>query len=118
MSKESRQLARDLRVLSEQIDQYKSALVRLKARCREGARRLEEGEEPVTVVLEALGWADQRRAVEEASNQFEAVRRHVRLGMCAVAVEEGASMAELARALGVSRQLTHRLYNEVITESR
>lgn len=44
-----------------------------------------------------------------AIEEFEAARHTVRLGLIAVAQEEGSNLSDVARTLGVSRQLTSRL---------
>ena len=113
MSRHSRRLARDLQAMAEQIELCQEVLAQLKSKAQEVARRVDRNEEPLVVILESVRWADRRSEFASASEQFEAVRHRVRLAMCAVAVDQEGSMADLARALGVSRQLTHRLYREV-----
>jgi len=62
--------------------------------------------------LEALQGPIRRRTVTEAMASFEAARHEVRLAMFALGRENGTSMSELGRQLGISRQLAARLARE------
>ena len=62
--------------------------------------------------LEALQGPVRRRTVTEAMASFEAARHEVRLAMFALGRENGTSMSELGRQLGISRQLAARLARE------
>jgi len=55
---------------------------------------------------------ERRSEVTDALGEFEAARHQVRLAMFALAKEQGSSFSDLARALGISRQLASRLAAE------
>jgi len=62
--------------------------------------------------LESLQGPVQRGEVTKALEEFEAARHRVRLAMFALAKEQGSSFSDVARALGISRQLASRLAAE------
>ena len=68
--------------------------------------------------LEMLQGPQRRREVTEALEEFETARHRVRLSMFGVAEEQDASISEVARALGISRQLASRLAAEADGEQR
>jgi hypothetical protein len=57
-----------------------------------------------------------RQSVTEALETFETTRRQMRLAMLSLGQEEGASISELGRSIGVSRQLASRLAAEAAEE--
>jgi len=54
----------------------------------------------------------------ESMEEFEAARYQLRLAIFALGQEEGSSISEFARALGISRQFASRLANEVSSSGR
>ncbi len=90
--------------LRAQLQDYERAMVRI-------SRRLEKGE-PALTAARGTGIATQRRQLTEAIQEFEADRHHLRLALFAQGKEEGASMSEIGRVLGISRQLASRLGRE------
>ena len=81
--------------------------------CAIGAvsRHLEDGE-PAIAASRRTGFPSQRRRVTEVIEDFEAARHRLRLALFAVGKEEGVSISEVGRVLGISRQLASRLANE------
>jgi uncharacterized protein YdbL (DUF1318 family) len=63
------------------------------------------------------GAMDRPREMAEAADEFEAARRAARQAILALAKAEGVSFSEVARQLGVSRQLVSRMAADV-RESR
>jgi DNA-directed RNA polymerase sigma subunit (sigma70/sigma32) len=53
-----------------------------------------------------------RRELTTMLDEFEACRHEFRLALFAVCLEEGATISEIGRALGVSRQRASRLVKE------
>jgi len=74
-------------------------------------RRIESGERAVIAGV-GTDVASHRRQVTESVQQFEAARHRLRLAFMALARKEGDSISEVARVLGVSRQLASRLAGE------
>lgn len=62
--------------------------------------------------LELLKFADKRERLAVALAEFEAARRQARIGLIAVAEEEGSNLSDVARTLRVSRQLVARQASE------
>ena len=58
-----------------------------------------------------------RRELTAALDAFEAARHEFRLALFAVCLEEGASISEVGRALGVSRQRASRLAAEAVSRT-
>jgi hypothetical protein len=75
------------------------------------AARLETGA-PAISASKGTGIPSERRQVTEAIEEFEAARHQLRLALFALGKEEGASLSEVGRVLGVSRQLASRLAAE------
>jgi hypothetical protein len=73
--------------------------------------RLEDGT-PAVAAGKGLSIPSERRDVTEAIQEFEASRHRLRLALFAVGKDEGASISEIGRALGISRQLASRLAGE------
>ena len=67
----------------------------------------------MTASLDAVGGADMRQSLYEAHEEFDAARHAARLAMVAFALEEGATMAQMGRSLGISRQLVSRFASEI-----
>jgi DNA-directed RNA polymerase sigma subunit (sigma70/sigma32) len=77
----------------------------------EVADRVESGE-PAVAATEGTSKSEHRRRVTEAITEFEAARHQLRLALFALGHEEGASISEVGRVLGISRQLAARLAGE------
>jgi len=113
MSKNSEQLVRKIsglveaaEALSDVLDRYRRANVQLAARVEQG--------QPVLEAFDALEGAMQRhRELTETLEVFESARHHVRRALFALSTEQGASLSELGRRIGISRQLASRLAAEV-----
>jgi hypothetical protein len=67
---------------------------------------------PVSCVLPGVRADTWRPTLTEAIKGFEVVRHRSRLLLVAMAIDEGMSIAEVARAWGVSRQLASRWVRE------
>jgi hypothetical protein len=91
-------------LLRAQLELYEATMTTI-------ATRLEKGEPGMTA---ARGTAipAQRQAVTEAIQEFESARHQLRLALFALGKEEGASISEVGRVLGISRQLASRLAGE------
>lgn len=79
------------------------------------ADRLEAGE-PAVAASRSTGIPSERRQVTEAIEEFESARHQLRLALMIAARAEGASISDVGRVLGVSRQLAARLAAEAATE--
>jgi len=75
------------------------------------AKRLENGH-PAVSAGDGIGAPGHRQKVTEAIELFEASRHQLRLALFAVSLEEGASISEVGRVLGISRQLASRIAAE------
>jgi hypothetical protein len=75
------------------------------------ATRLDAGE-PAIDAARGTSIPTRRRQVTESIEEFEAARHRLRLALMAVGREEGASISDVGRALGISRQLASRLSAE------
>jgi len=75
------------------------------------ATLVDQGAHLVTA-LEDFDGPVRRGKVTDALKEFEAARHRVRVAMFALAKEQGSSASDLARALGISRQLASRLAAE------
>jgi hypothetical protein len=75
------------------------------------AERLEDGA-PAIGAAKGTGIPTERRQVTEAIQEFEAARHQLRLALFSLGKEEGASISEVGRVLGISRQLASRLAGE------
>jgi len=94
--------------LIESIKQLRKALLDYQKGCE---RLLKTGELDRSTVerVELLQFAERRERLAGALAEFEAARRRALIGLIDVAGEEGSNLSEVARTLGVSRQLLSRL---------
>lgn len=96
------------------IDRLRDALLEYKEGCETllgaGQRRRDPGSTMEQVSV--LKFGDKRARVKSALREFEAARRKARVELINVAREEGSNLSDVARTLGVSRQLTSRLGRE------
>lgn len=111
MSKKRERLVKSIEELLEcsvllrrQLQQYERAMNRIAERLRKG--------ELAIAASRGTTIPTQRRQVTEAIQEFEAARHELRLALFALGQEEGASMSEIGRVLGISRQLASRLAAE------
>jgi hypothetical protein len=98
------QLAECSAQLRDNLEHYEQTMMGI-------AWRLDAGE-PAVGASSGTRIPMHRRQVTEAIEEFEAARHRLRLALFAVGKEEGASISEIGRALGVSRQLASRLAAE------
>ena len=105
-------LVGQISALTEATDNLEDVLVRYKRAIAGLAAHVEEGES----VLEAFDGLDgamlRQRELTETFEEFEGARHRVRLALFALAMAQGASLSELGRRLGISRQLASRLAAE------
>ncbi len=90
--------------LREQLLRYEKAMATIVQRLETGA--------PAISASKGTSIPSERRQVTEAIEEFEAARHQLRLALFALGKEEGASMSEVGRVLGISRQLASRLAAE------
>jgi len=112
MTKKANRLVLDISVLAEASKTLREVLVRYERAVATLATRVHRGES----VLESFDAMDGamrgRRELTETFEEFETARRQVRLALFSLASAQGASMSELGRRLGISRQLASRLAAE------
>ena len=111
MSRRSNTLVREATGLRESITHLRSVLEQF-AKQNDRLRSHIEAGEDLGETLEQLSGAGARRQMTEALEQFEVARHRVRLSMFALAEEQGMTISEVARSLGISRQLASRLAAE------
>ena len=71
-----------------------------------------QSRQPIGCVLSAARADNWRATVTDAIKGFETTRHHVRLVLVAMSLDDGMSIAEVARSWGVSRQLASRWVQE------
>ncbi|MGH9045843.1 MAG: hypothetical protein ACRDVW_00845 [Acidimicrobiales bacterium] len=76
------------------------------------ARTLVEGGRGATEVADLVGAAQARAATSDVIREVQAARHRAQQAQFKLAAAEGGSMAEIARAWGVSRQLVSRMVKE------
>ena len=111
MPQRENSLRRETRKLIEVTDQLRAALLAYRKAC-EGMVRASAPGRPETDTLQAmerLKVRERRESVTDAIADFEAARHKVRVELVAEAHDQGRNISDVARALGVSRQLTSRL---------
>ncbi len=86
-------------------------LVTHEAVCRRILADVQEGM-PIGAVLPSVRADSWRSALTGAMKAFESTRHQARLALVAMSVEEGTSIADIARSWGVSRQLASRWVQE------
>jgi len=104
-------LIRETRKLIESTEHLKAELVAYQEAAEEMVSTLRPGAAASATIemMERLKVAELRERVTAAIAHFEAARHSVRVELVAAAQEEGRHLSDVARALGVSRQLTSRL---------
>jgi len=111
MSKKSDELVRQTQDLIETIKQLRDALLGYQRSCERLLKAGEQGRRASSTVerLELLKFADTREHLMQAMKAFEVARHNARVGLVGVTEEEGSNLSEVAKTLGVSRQLMSRL---------
>lgn len=89
----------------------RSELLTHEAVCRRVLADVEDGNS-IGYVLPAVDADRWRSALTDAIKAFEITRHHSRLVLVAMSLDEGCSIAEIARTWGVSRQLASRWVQE------
>ena len=119
MSRKQDKLIRVTCELIESTEKLRAALLDYRRTC-ERLVKIAEGPPARSTVqrLEQVKLGEKRERVTSAIAAFEAARRQARIGLLAVAEEEGSNLSEVARTLGVSRQLASRLAIEASEHSR
>ena len=95
----------------DRVVRLRATLERYEAELTEISARVEDGEPAISSVAHAIGPLERRR-VSEAIEEFEAARRRLRVAFLALRHEEGATIGDVAEALGISPQLASRLVTE------
>ena len=113
MANTSEQLERRLSELIEVTERVRTTLQRYNEASASVAERIGQGDDLVGT-LESLHGPVRRSEVTEVMEDFERSRHRVRLAMFALAKEQGANVSDMARALGISRQLAARLATEAL----
>jgi len=113
-------LVRETRVLIESTDNLRAALLAYRKACEGMVRAGAPGQPAFSTIgaMERLKVREHREAVAKAMADFELARHRVRLELVTAAQEEGRNLSDVAKALGVSRQLTSRLGIEARTRKR
>src|SRR3974377_338659 len=104
MSRKRERLIRRQYELVESSAQLRAELLNLEKGLIKIAKRLENGD-PAVSAGHGVGAPGRRRKVTECIEQFEASRHQLRLALFAVSLEEGATISDVGRVLGISRQL-------------
>jgi predicted ribosome quality control (RQC) complex YloA/Tae2 family protein len=111
VSAKRRRLERSIREVIESSEELREKLRHYEHTAQMIARHLEKGD---GVIAAARGpFRVDRRQVTEGIEEFESARHELRLALMAAGREEGASMSDVGRVLGISRQLASRLAAEV-----
>jgi hypothetical protein len=111
-----RRLVVAIHELVECSDLLRGALQRYERTMGKIASRLETGG-PALGASKGTSIATERKQVTEAIDEFEAARHRLRLALMEAGREEGASMSEVGRIIGISRQLASRLAAEARSAS-
>jgi hypothetical protein len=117
VSKNSKQLVRRIAVLVEANDHLCDVLERQRVFMVEATTNIETGGLTIGGLLSG-GAADMREELTTALDDFEVARHAVRLSLYGVlGTDQGESISQFARSLGISRQLASRLAREAAQES-
>jgi hypothetical protein len=108
MSATNQRLLRRISDLVEADDELRDLLQRYRKLNVNLAKLIERGE-PGAAALKALDAPVQRREVTDGLERFDAARHQVRLALFTLCQEEGTTISEIGRLLGISRQLASRL---------
>jgi ABC-type phosphate transport system auxiliary subunit len=111
MPSKSKQLVDQLSELCRVEERLRRILLRYN-KLNSKLSNLVERDIHIVTALESLHGPMRRSELTDALDEFEAARHRVRLAMFALAKEQGSSHSDVARALGISRQLASRLAAE------
>jgi vacuolar-type H+-ATPase catalytic subunit A/Vma1 len=111
MSSGSERLARTIAHLVQMTERLTEVLQRYRASSIELGTRVDRGER-LEEIFPAIEGPARPREVTEVLAEFEAARHQVRLAMLELGGEQGITIAEMGRQLGLSRQLASRLAAE------
>jgi len=112
MDDRAKQYVRSARSVVEYVDELVETLRRFRQAVKTQAMRIESGTSAVDA-LESVNASTIRQELADALGHFEALRYQMRLAFIALALEEGSSQGDVARALGVSRQLVSRIAGDI-----
>lgn len=107
-TKQDRLIA-EIAVLDEASRTLRDVLVRNERAIADLAERVRRGESVLDAFSAMEGAMRRHRELPQTLEEFEAARHQVRLALFALATDQGASLSELGRRLGISRQLASRL---------
>jgi len=111
MSKKRDRLIRRHYEVVESSAQLRAELQGFETAMLKIAKRLEH-DDPLVSAGHGIGAPGHRRQVTEAIETFVAARHKLRIALFAAGKEEGASISEVGRVLGISRQLASRIAAE------
>ena len=111
MAKPEHSLIHETRKLIDATDELRAALLAYRKVCDVLVRTGTPGQPSSDTIaaMERLKVREHREAVSEAMADFETARQRVRIELVTAAQDEGRNLSDVARTLGVSRQLTSRL---------
>ena len=112
MTKKALHLVSELSTLMDATERLRETLARYKRASASLARRIEGGASVFEAFDDMDGAMHRHRELTEMLEEFERARHQVRLALFELAGAQGASMSELGRRLGISRQLASRLAKE------
>ena len=100
-----------LEELLESTGELRRQLATHESTCRRVLAEV-QGQVPIGCLLPAVGADTWRAAMTDAIKGFETSRHRARLALVAMSLDDGMSIAEIARSWGVSRQLASRWVHE------
>lgn len=112
MPNTSDDLHRHMAELDECIASLRAVLLRYK-KANIALMNLIEGGVPTLEALERVHASRHRPELTDALDQLAGARHESRVALLSLALQQGASMAEVGRAFSVSRQLASRLAAEI-----
>ena len=112
MSKKVNEFAGRAERVIECTEQVRTALLGFKRAVARQSKLIGSGT-PAVTALEDVNAAGIRQNLTDALAEFEALRYQMRVACIAVALDDGASLSDVARALGVSRQLVSRIAADI-----
>jgi hypothetical protein len=112
MSTKSEILVRRISDVIEADDRLRQVLLDYRRANVNLAKRIGNGD-PGVIALTNLNASIRRRTVTESMEEFESARHLLRVALFALCMEEGASISDVGKVLGISRQLASRLAAEV-----
>jgi MarR family len=110
-AKERKQALRQIELLRQRIEELGTVLNDLDESVVVLGKGIERGA-PIIEALEEVGGTLTVPAMLETFEEFHAARQDLRVALLVIARREGTTASELARTLGISRQLASRLAAE------